>query len=108
MNLHVRELLWKMALKIRECDTDSINHILDGFSEKIELAVRIKDEYLTEKQVAERYPILDVKKLRNFRQRGGGPQFFKFGDHRNSRVFYKIADIEQWIVEKVRRSRAFL
>ncbi len=65
---------------------------------KLARAFHTQDQLLTEKQIAARYAFLDVTKLRNMRHRGTGPKYIKMGAYRNSRVYYRLADVESWIV----------
>jgi len=66
--------------------------------DKIVRATHVQDQLLSEKQVAARYEFLDVVKLRNMRHRGNGPRYLKMGEHKNSRVYYRLEDVEAWIV----------
>jgi len=63
------------------------------------VAFHAQDTLLCEKEVSARFPFLTLTKLRNMRQRGNGMKHLKFGNSRNSRVYYCLADIETWIVE---------
>ena len=50
-------------------------------------------EYLTEKEVADQYPIFRVKTLQTWRQLKRGPRFVRIG----GRVFYPRTEIDQYI-----------
>lgn len=54
------------------------------------------DEILTTKQVADRYPFLNVGTLRFWRHNGTGPASFTIG----SKVLYRRSEIERWIAEQ--------
>ena len=70
---------------------------MDQTAKNIARAVQAKEQLLTEKEVAQRWSFLTEKKLRNLRYRRLGPKYLKFGENRNGRVFYMVADIEAWI-----------
>ena len=67
---------------------------------KLIRAVHDSEQLLCEKEVSARWTFLSLTKLRNMRSRGIGPTFKKFGDTRNARVYYKVADLERWIEEQ--------
>ena len=75
-----------------------LDQMLNAMVPRLQKACRFQDDLLSEKQVAERWEFLNVIKLRNMRTRNQGPVFLKFGKSRNSRVYYRIADIESWII----------
>ena len=96
-NQRVRLLLSEFSLRLKEGGTDR-ETTLSETAEKIEKALQ-SDALLTEAQVVQRYRWLTLGKLRNMRFRHEGPKYHKFGPHKNSRVFYRISDIEAWILE---------
>ena len=65
---------------------------------KLIKAVRFQDQLLTEKEVVRRWKFLTVKQLQHMRYRDQGPKYVKFGNARNSRVYYRISEVEAWIV----------
>ena len=98
-NLVIRHLLTDLIMRAKLLESpEELDRILSASVPKLQKACRFQDELLTEKQVAERWEFLTVIKLRNMRSRSQGPIFLKFGKSRNSRIFYRIADIESWIV----------
>ena len=76
-----------------------LESLLESTVTRIDRAFRHQDQLLTEKEVEKRWPFLTLKKLRNMRFRHDGPEYLKFGQARNSRVYYKVADIESWIIK---------
>lgn len=52
-------------------------------------------QWLTPEQLSDRLQI-PIKTLTDWRYRGFGPPFTKFGTARCSRVRYKLADVERW------------
>ena len=83
----------RMLSSPRELDA-----LIKATVDKLSRAFHTQDQLLTEKQVAARYGFLDVTKLRNMRHRRTGPKYIKMGAYRNSRVYYRLADVETWIV----------
>jgi hypothetical protein len=55
--------------------------------------------YLTTKQAAALLH-LSPRTLERFRVEGTGPQFFKAGQGKRSRVLYAKADLEGWIAQQ--------
>lgn len=78
---------------------DDLDDLLQDTTEKVHRAFFVQDDLLTEKDVSVRWRFLTLSKLRNMRFRNQGPKYIKTGEHRNSRVYYKVADVERWIVE---------
>lgn len=56
----------------------------------------MKDEYLTTRQVSERYPFLPAATLRYWRHAGTGPASFTVG----KKVLYRRAEVERWLAEQ--------
>lgn len=50
---------------------------------------------LTTEKLAERWG-LDKRTLENWRARGEGPQYLKFGNQRQSHVVYRLSDVEKY------------
>ena len=99
-NLHVKQILVDLALKARMIeDNAQLQAHLEHAALQVERAVRAKDVLVTEQQLEDRYPWLTVHMLRSYRKRHDGPKYLKFGKHKNSRVYYRIADVERWIIE---------
>lgn len=59
------------------------------------LGVAMKPENLSPPDVAREYPTSE-NTLADWRKKGKGPRYFKFG----RRVFYRRSDIEAWIAEQ--------
>ena len=75
-----------------------LDDLLEASVKKLMEAMTVQDRLLTEKEVAQRWPFLNCIRLRHYRYASKGPSYIKLGQHRNSRVYYKVADIEKWIV----------
>ncbi len=60
---------------------------------------RDQDALLDEHSVVERYPTFTLYALRSMRYRNQGPPYIKTGTYKNSRVLYRVADIERWYLE---------
>lgn len=45
--------------------------------------------------------IVTPKTLTNWRSKGVGPKFVKLGPGRQGRVFYRVADLEEWLADPV-------
>ena len=86
-----------MRSKLLDSPT-SLDTLLDETVTKLTRAFHVQDRLLSEAEVARRWPFLNVKKLQNLRYRHLGPSYHKFGQARNSRIFYRVSDIETWIV----------
>lgn len=98
----LRALLVELSLKaqILHNRPEDLDRFIQTQEPRIMKAVLAGDQLLNEKQVAARYgDVFSVKRLRNMRFRGTGPRFHKIGAHKNSRVFYKVSDLENFIVE---------
>ena len=80
-----------------------LDMLMESKTEEIVALARKGDQMLNEKQVAEMYPFLTVRALQNLRHKVRGPKYFKFGKKRTSRVFYKVSDIEAWIIDNYQR-----
>lgn len=78
---------------------EELGDLIKVVSEKLELESRASRELLSETEVVERWPFLSPKLLQNFRSREKGPSYHKLGQCRNSRVFYRITDVEDWLEE---------
>ncbi len=76
-----------------------LDHLLTTSVPQLQKACRFQDHLLCEKEVSERWGFLTVRQLQNMRFRHRGPKYHKMGNARNSRVYYRISDIEAWIVE---------
>ena len=98
-NFVIRHLLTDLIMRAKLLESpEELDQILRVTVPRLQKACRYQDDLLTEKQVAERWEFLNVIKLRNMRTRNQGPVFLKFGKSRNSRIYYRIADIESWII----------
>ncbi|CAM2011580.1 helix-turn-helix transcriptional regulator [Acanthopleuribacter pedis] len=96
----VRALLVELSLKAQllKDDPQELDRFIQQQEPQIVKAILSGSQLLNETQVAQRYGnIFSVKRLRNMRYRGTGPYFHKLGDHKNSRVFYKVSDLEHFI-----------
>lgn len=51
--------------------------------------------FLNERETS-KFLTISVRTLQHWREKGGGPVFFKFGAHRRSLVRYQLTDIIQW------------
>ena len=54
-------------------------------------------KWLTEREAEIMYPVFSAKWLRKARYTGEGPPYYKMGDYRNGRVFYKPLDLEAYL-----------
>ena len=98
-NFVIRHLLTDLIMRAKLLQSpEELDQILRVTVPRLQKACRYQDDLLSEKQVAERWEFLNVIKLRNMRARNQGPVFLKFGKSRNSRIYYRIADIESWII----------
>ena len=79
---------------------DDLDALLSDTIPKIMKATTQKDQLLTEKEVSLRYPFLSVKQLQNWRYRHQGIKYIKTGSSRNSRVLYRVSDIEAFFQEQ--------
>ena len=77
--------------------SDEINQLISDAETQIIRFLQDGEKLLCEKEVSARWPFLSLAMLRNMRARGYGPKFLKFGTSRNSRIFYKVMDIQYWI-----------
>ena len=78
---------------------EDLDILLNDTVPKIIQATTRKDQYLTEKEVSARYPFLTVKQLQNWRYRHQGIKYIKTGNARNSRILYRVSDIEAFLHE---------
>ena len=98
--LKIKYILSDVMIRARLIDrAEEVDALLEESTGKIIRAVHAREELLTAQQVAARWPFLGGQKLQNFRYLHQGPKYLKFGKDRNSRVYYKVADIEAWIAE---------
>ena len=81
---------------------DEINRLISEVETKI-LGARDGEKLLCEKEVSAQWDFLSLAVLRNMRARGNGPKFLKFGQARNSRIYYKVSDVEAWINDQYQR-----
>lgn len=96
----VKHLLVEIVCKARMIEDHlELDDLIENSTGKIFRAVHAQDTLLTEKDVVARYTFLTLPALRNMRMRQQGPKYVKFGHTKNSRVYYRRADIEQWIVD---------
>lgn len=59
------------------------------------------DEFLTTKQVSERWPFLPATTLRTWRANGTGPASFAVGaGGRSGKVMYRRSEVERWLKEQ--------
>ena len=95
----VKHLLVDLILKARMIeDPKEMDRHVDYSMGKLSRAYHTKSALLTEKQAVDRFQFLTLIKLRNMRARGSGPKYLKFGTSRNGRIYYRVSDIEAWIV----------
>ena len=100
-NIHLRSLLVDLLLKAQlTSDPEKLDQLISECERKAARVVRLKDEWLTAAQVVERYPSIFPTEaaLRNRVSRGLAPRYTKFGKHRQSRISFKVADVEAWIL----------
>jgi len=83
----------KLISSPQELDT-----LLEEIVPMIMKAATQKNGLLTEKEVSHLYPFLSVKQLQNWRYRHQGIKYIKTGKSRNSRVLYRVSDIEAFLV----------
>jgi hypothetical protein len=96
----LREILIDLSIKSRLVETpEDLDQLICEAAPKLQKAMSRQDQLLTEKEIVSRYRFLSENRLRNMRFKGIGPRYIKFGEARNSRVFYRPSDIEAWIVE---------
>lgn len=94
--MKLQALLMQFFMSAQNGSIDDVDRLIAKYIPKIK-ATKEYDLLLTEKQVVEKYPALHLNMLRHMRQMGTGPSFLKTGLHRNSRIFYKVSDIEKWV-----------
>ena len=100
-NLVLKRIITDVIFRSRLLDEPkSLDQLLEKAVQEVTDALHFQDKLMTEREVAERWPVLSLVRLRNMRCKGNGPRFIKFGESRNSRIFYKVADIETWFVSK--------
>ena len=96
----LKHLLVDLICKARLIEKPkALDDLIDQTVSKLRRAIHVQDDLLSETEVCDRYRFLTPAKLRIMRCRGKGPVYLKFGKARNSRVFYKSADVEAWIAE---------
>ncbi len=78
--------------------TEELDELMANTKKSLELAYRYTETTLNEKQVTERWKFLSRRMLQNMRQQRRGPKYLKLGKSRNSSVYYKICDVEAWII----------
>ena len=93
----IKQIMTEIIMEGKEKTPTELEELLEKEMPKLRDAFRDQDRLLTEKEVARRYPWLTVNRLRSMRCRNIGPKYFKFGTHRNSRVYYRDSDIRTWI-----------
>lgn len=99
INVVVTHILKEFLMKFQMMrEPDKLDPLIAVTTENITKVNKRQKDLLTEHEVVERFPFLNVNKLRNMRARSQGPSYHKFGSSRNSRVFYRMADIESWIL----------
>lgn len=103
-NQTLRSLLIETIMRAKLLNSPSdLDELVAEAVTKISAVTFDKEQLLTEKEVSILWRFLDVAKLRNMRCKGGGPQYYKFGLGRNGRVFYRVADVMEWIEEHRQR-----
>jgi len=96
----LKHLLVETIFKSRMIDhPKELDKLIEETVKKLYRAFHAQDALLCEKEVAARFPFLTLIKLRNMRARGNGVKHLKFGKTRNARVYYRVSDIESWIVK---------
>ena len=99
----IKGLLSQFLLQADRTQAPSdLDALLEKFATQI-AGERVKlGRLLKEREVANRYPSLNVTRLRNWRARDEGPPYVKFGDARQSPVYYREERLDQWIRENER------
>jgi hypothetical protein len=98
-------ILKDFAMRLKTVNgLDLLDSLIQETVGQLMRAGQYQKQLLTEKEVSEKFPFLSIIKLRNMRSRNQGPNYHKLGEFRNSRVFYKISDVESWIVQHYRVS----
>ena len=96
--ISILEIIIKDAIHTgKATPPEQLKKLIATTAKKVYGACIYHDKLLSEHNVAEKYELLTVVKLRNMRSRKQGPAIYKTGPHRNSRVYYKVADIETWL-----------
>ena len=79
-----------------------LDKLLEKFAKQIASEQGKPVRLLKEKEVANLYPPLNVTRLRNWRARDEGPPYIKFGNARQSPVYYREESLNQWILKNER------
>ena len=96
----IKHLLVEIIMKSQMMnEPQKLDNLIQETESKISQAFHENDTLYCEKEISQKYPFLTLIKLRNMRARGNGPKHHKFGQSRNSRVYYRLGDIETWIAE---------
>ena len=99
-NTSVRYLLSQMIFNARLISNQAqLQQLLDDTVPQLVQTITDENLILSEQQVIERYPFFTLNALRNMRCRRIGPPFHKLGRHKNSRVTYRVGDIETWLAK---------
>jgi len=98
-NQVLKHLLVETIFKSRMIDQpQDLDILISETISRLTHAMRHQDRLLNEKEVSQRYPFLSIKQLQNWRYRHQGIKYIKTGRSRNSRVLYRISDIEAFLV----------
>ena len=96
----LRHLLVDFMCKARLLEAPrQLDDLVDLTVKKLHQAVLVQDALLNEFEVCDRWKFLTPAKLRNMRPRRQGPLYLKFGAAKTSRVYYRVGDVEKWIVK---------
>ena len=101
MSIQINRILSDFILRSKLIQTPTeLDQLVLKTKKALNLAYRYTEEKLNEKQVSARWKFLTPRRLQNMRQREKGPKYLKLGGAKNSSVFYKVADVEEWIIEQ--------
>ena len=101
INLVFKRIIAVTILKSRHLENaQALDDLINATVQDMTAAFHHQGKLMTEKEVAARWPCLNVIRLRNMRYKENGPPYLKLGESRNSRIFYKFSDIETWLATK--------
>lgn len=86
-----------LAAKRRtELGTIDVEQLARDCYDELKLSM-MKNDYISEHDVALLIPSLTMETLRNLRRKNLGPRYAKLGFHRSSRIVYRGEDIYEWL-----------
>ena len=96
----IQRLLSQFLILAKATPGADVANLINDWAVRIAREEPTVGRLLREKEVSRVYPVLDVKRLQNWRARGEGPPYIKMGTARQSPVYYRQVILDRWLLDQ--------